>query len=135
MTKPEKKVARTPSSKPVAPTAKRIKTEGYFSTGLSSAVQRQHDQRLKKMQNRKAGELAGLAPDAKILLEWIEEEKKDVVNLEKMILNISDEKFVQAQLLARQMHLDWLTKMKKKVNTVLRATADPVVQGESFDEK
>lgn len=141
-----------PGEQQSKPRVKPARNDGFLNTGLSSAVERRHQQKLETMQKAKKDERGRLTPQADIILEWLQQEKDEVGNLEKSILDfdmekiralvplakqldVSNKDLLQAQIIARFMHLEWLKKMESKVKGVLRETKDTVVQGESFSDE
>jgi hypothetical protein len=109
--------------------------DSMLDTGMSSAISRRQAARTQEQKKKREERKRLLTPSAEIVLEWIEQEKSDVVNLEKIILNVADEKFLQAQLLARQMHLAFLNNLKNKANNILRELPEDKKkdQPEGFD--
>jgi ribonuclease D len=96
------------------------RNDSVLNTGMSSAVERRQKAKWDEAHKKRNDQRARLTPKAEIILEWIEQERKDVVDLSKMILNVESEENVRAQLLARQLHLTFLTNMKNKAKNLLR---------------
>lgn len=99
---------------------KKTRSDSVLNTGLSSAASRRVEARRQKAKEKREAAKAKLTPDADIILEWIDKEKADIVNVEKMILAIDSEENVVAQILARKMHIEFLNKLKTKAKNILR---------------
>lgn len=96
------------------------RTDNSLNTGMSSVVERRSQQRLEEQQRKRAGVREAMLPSADILLEWIDKEIAQAKDLEHMIINISSEENVRAQLLGKQYYLESLKSMKNKIRVTLR---------------
>lgn len=96
------------------------RNDSLLNTGLSSAVERRQKAKYDEAHKKRNDQRARLTPQADIVLAWIEKERKDVVDLSKMILNVDSEQNVRAQLLARQLHLTFLDNIKNRAKNMLR---------------
>lgn len=91
-----------------------------LNTGLSSAVDRKQAERAEKQKQERASRRQQLTSDGEIIKEWLDKEIADAKDLSKMIINISSEEHVTAQLLGRQYQIESLERMKNKATNILR---------------
>lgn len=96
------------------------RSDSVLSTGMSSALERKQREKWDKAHAARQDRRQALTPSADIILEWIEKEMNDCADLRKTIINVATEDHVKAQLLAKQMHLDFLESMKNRVKNTLR---------------
>jgi hypothetical protein len=101
-----------------------LRNDALLSTGLNSASSRRLAERNKKLKLEKEKTRSVLTPAAEVILKWIDQEKKDVVDLSKIILNMESEDNVRAQLLAKQMHLEFVNKLEMRARNLLRTLPD-----------
>lgn len=113
------------------------RNDAVLNTGMSSALDRRRKLAEERKKQERQDKKAALAPQVDIILDWIKEEENQVADLRHIILNVSDEALLRDQLLARQLHLDFLKKLKGRARNVLRGLPKPqaVKEGESFDER
>lgn len=135
-------------SSPNTTTKSTGRDDSALNTGLSSAAQRRIDAKNAERARKKERQRTELLPNADIILEWIDKEKADVKDLEKTILDldfgkirqlvplakqldISDAQLIQAQILARMMHLEWLNSVKIRAKNMLREVKNAEQEAEN----
>lgn len=99
------------------------RNDGLLVTGLSSAADRRLEERrkLKTQENKSQG--ARVKPGAQYILDAIAKEKAKITDIEKVIINWQSQKHLEAQILARYMHLEFLNSLNTKFTALLRAEA------------
>lgn len=128
--------------------------DSALNTGMSSAVERrrlQKQQELheKKQQQQEATRVS-LTRDGSAIIDWIDEEIKDVSDLSKMTtefnvesilkrvplaktLNVTNAELLQAMTIAKLLHIEFLEKAKGRVKKHMK---DPKSkEAESFGEE
>lgn len=119
----------------------RTRDDASLNTGLSSAATRKREERQKELHDRKQRQQEStrvkLTRDGSAIQDWLDEEIKDVGNLEKMVtefdpqnmfktiplaerMNVTNAELLQAQTLARMMHIEWLKSAKKRVDKYMK---------------
>lgn len=134
----------------------RPRNDAALSTGLSSAVERrraaaQQELHDKKQRQQEATKVS-LTRDGSAINDWIDEEIAKVSDLRQAItefdleafmkkvplakrLNVTHAELLQAQTIARLMHIEWLEKAKSRVKKHMKEPkTKPAKDGESFDE-
>lgn len=96
------------------------RNDGVLNTGMSSAIERKQAERTKRLRAARDDRRKALTPGGEIIKVWIDQEIADAANLLKIIVNITDEDHVKAQLLGRQYYIESLQRLKNKANNVLR---------------
>lgn len=101
------------------------RNDAFMNTGLSSAAQRRRMAKQKELHDKRAAEQeavkSSLNKDASVVLEWIDKEQADITtSYTKLMADVMTEENVKAQLLALQMHYDWLERAKQRVKRVMR---------------
>lgn len=94
--------------------------DSVLNTGMSSAVDRKNAERVAKRKEEQANKRQALTTDGEIITAWIDKEIAKAKDLSQMIINISSEKHVTAQLLGRQYQIKSLETMKAKAKNILR---------------
>ena len=99
------------------------RNDGLLVTGLSSAADRRLEERrkLKAQENKSQG--ARVKPGAQYILDAIAKEKAKITDIEKVIINWQSQKHLEAQILARYIHLEFLNSLNTKFTALLRAEA------------
>lgn len=99
------------------------RNDASLITGLSSAADRRLEERrkLKAQETKSAG--AKVKPGAQFILDAIAKEKAKVTNIEKVIINWQSQEHLEAQILARYMHLEFLDSLNTRFTALLRAEA------------
>lgn len=100
-----------------------MSNDAMFVTGMSSANARRVAQKQKENLDVKRSKGAYVKPGAQWVLDEIAKEKANVVNIEKLVLDVTSEKNLQAQILAIQMHLNFLNNLSTSFKSLLRAEA------------
>lgn len=134
--------------------------DSSLNTGMSSALQRRryakqeelHEKR-KREKEATAARLSGLTTQGDIVVEWLEQELADVKDFTKMTtefdpvafmkqmplaqrLNVSSAELLQAQTIARLMHIEWLEKARTRAkNHLKKPKREAVKDGDSFEEE
>ena len=96
------------------------RNDSLLDTGMSSALDRRIAEKKNREERAKQDVRQKLTPGAEIILDWIKQEEDDVVNLKKMILDVTNQERLLAQLYARQLHLQFLENLRNKAKIVLR---------------
>lgn len=94
--------------------------DSVLNTGLSSALTRRRDAKLKQEQRDRDMMRSILTPSAEIILEWIAQEQQAVEKLNYTDLLLDTDVNIRAQLLARQLHSKFLTKLGNRAKATLR---------------
>lgn len=102
------------------------RNDASLITGLSSAASRRLEEQQLKRQREKSATRQQLKPGAEIILGWIKKEKSNITNLERIVLNVEDEKYLQAQIMALNLHLKFLDGLSMRARQIL--SSGPVVQ-------
>ena len=85
-----------------------MRDDSTLITGLSSAASRRLAESQHKQAEANKSKGAALKPHAQLIMDWIAQEKKDVVNIERLVLDVTDRDNLQAQIIAIGMHLNFL---------------------------
>lgn len=99
---------------------KPVRNDAVLHTNLTSAAQRRGEDRARRQRELRAGQRASITPGGKIIKEWIDKEIAEAADLTKIIINVSSEENVRAQLLGRQYYLEALQRLKSKTTNILR---------------
>lgn len=96
------------------------RSDSVLNTGLSSAVSRKLEAERAREMKERAHQRGQLTPGAEIVIAWIDKELKEVMDLEYMVMHLTTEKDIKAQLLARKLHADFLKGLKARAKNMLR---------------
>lgn len=99
------------------------RNDGLLVTGLSSAADRRLEERRKIAAQEAKSQGSRIKPGAQFILDAIAKEKAKVTNIEKEILNWQSQEHLEAQMLARYMHLEFLNSLQTKFTALLRSEA------------
>lgn len=95
-----------------------------FVTGMSSANARRLLQRQTIKSKETHSKASLLKPHAQMILDWIEKEKSNVVNIEKIVLDVTNKDNLHAQIIAIGMHLEFLNNLTIRAKNLLRIEAN-----------
>lgn len=134
------------------------RNDAALSTGLSSALDRRRLAKQEELHNKRKADkeavkarLSGLSTQGDIVMEWIDQEINDVNDFTKMVnefdpaaymkqiplaqrMSVTNSELLQAQTLARMMHIEWLKSAKNRVKKHLKDPKSSVKEGENFEE-
>lgn len=113
------------------------RNDGILDTGITSANARRVAARQEERQRERHDRQAALTPTGKIVIEWIDTELAAMKDMTKMAidlkpddlreviplarrLNVSDAQLLQVQMMAQQMHIEFLQALKNKTKNILR---------------
>lgn len=99
------------------------RNDSLLNTGMSSAINRRLELEREKKKELTRSRNAKIIPGAQFIADAVKAEKARVTNIENLILNVSTEENVRAQLLAIQMHIDWLDGLSLRYGKLVRAQA------------
>ena len=94
--------------------------QNFIESGLSSATERRAQARADKKRQAEAEQAAHLTPGADIIIDWIDAELAKVCDLREMILHVADKELARDELIARKLHLDFLTDLKLRAKNMVR---------------
>lgn len=130
--------------------------DSALNTGMSSAVERRRLQKQKELHDKKQQQQAAtrvsLTRDGSAIMDWIDEEIKDVSDLASMTtefnvesllqrvplaktLNVTNAELLQAMTIAKLLHIEWLKSAKTKVNKYMKEPKAKTKKAESFGEE
>jgi uncharacterized protein YktA (UPF0223 family) len=87
---------------------------------MSSAAQRRAEAHYDARRQREIEEAKQVSPGVQIILEWIDEELNEVCDLRKMVVEIHDKELARDQLIARDLHMKFLEKLKGRAQKIMR---------------
>lgn len=137
----------------------RSRNDSSLNTGMSSAILRRRYEKQEELHNKRkqekeatAARLSGLSTQGDIVIEWLDQELADVTDFRKMTtefdpakymqqiplierMNVTSAELLQAQTIARLMHIEWLEKAKTRAKKHLKKSKQTVKDGDSFEEE
>lgn len=99
------------------------RNDGVLITGMSSAVGRRVAEKREEELAKKQKKGAQIRPSAQIILDAIAQEKANVTNIDRSKIQWTDANHLEAQMLARYMHSDFLDSLAIRFTRLLRAEA------------
>lgn len=97
-----------------------MRNDSVLNTGLTSAAMRRQEAARQAKKDKKQEKRNVLTPGAEIILEWIDKELKQVMDLEYMVMNLTNENDIKSQLIARRLHANFLKELRSRANNIMR---------------
>ena len=94
--------------------------QNFIESGLSSATTRRAQARAERRRKLEEERASQVVPGAEIIMAWIDEELDKVCDLREMVLHINDKELAREELIARKLHHDFLEKLKKRAEKMVR---------------